>query len=107
MHDAIIEDAITNLRLSNTQTDSTTCAPSYCIVLDHFMPAIKGNTTWKHIRQQCANGHSFVSQAAKITFSDEPFLLICLENYQLLWNHQFVTNVSHFSSPVAHSPNIH
>ena len=70
MHDAIIADAMANLRLAtvvHNEHSSSQHAKSCCILFDHFMPAIKGTTNWKHIRQQCANGHMSVRLLTLLT----------------------------------------
>ena len=62
----------------------------YARFLDHFMPAVKGEKKWKQMRQGCCNNQSIEFDLNEhATISDEAFLLVCLENYSAVWEHQF------------------
>ena len=62
----------------------------YAKFLDHFMPAIKGERMWKRVRRGCCSHQNVVFDLNEhATISDEAFLLVCLENYSVVWEYQF------------------
>ena len=62
----------------------------YAKFIDHFMPAVKGEKKWKRMRQGCCSNQNIEFDLNEhATISDEAFLLVCLENYSAVWEHQF------------------
>ena len=63
---------------------------SFVEFVDHFMPAVKGEKRWGMLRQECCSGEGarelYLSDHA--TISDEAFLIVCIENYKEVWDHQ-------------------
>ena len=61
----------------------------YAKFIDHFMPAVKGEKKWKRTRQDCCRNQNVEFDLNEhATISDEAFLLVCLENYSAVWEHQ-------------------
>jgi len=70
---------------------------SYIKFVDHFMPAIKGEKRWGLMRQECCLGEGsrkfcFSDHA---TISDEAFLIVCIENYSSVWDHDIAEQSVH------------